>query len=198
MGNKNSVGNEGGRPEKYRKRYCKEIVEFFTREPNRREIKAQSTAYNKAGVKNFEKLEYEIVANPRPTLLKFATHIGVHYTTLLDWSEKKSEFSKAFKQAKELYKDFLIENGLAGAYSPGAFVFVAKTTTDLKDSSTLDVTSGGEKIKGFNYIIPPGADPLPDPTIQSNEWVDMDQDTGVVNIAKTNAAKKGKKKPSIK
>jgi len=152
-GNQFAKGNKGGRPEKYKKEYCDEIIKFFDIEPNRKEVVAKIKAYNKAGAQNFEKEEYKRVANELPTIYKFAKKIGVSHFTILEWAKRYKEFSKALMTAKELYKQFLIENGLQGIYNPGFAIFVAKNTTDMKDRNETDITSKGERVNTIAELI---------------------------------------------
>jgi hypothetical protein len=128
----------GGRPTKYKPEYCKAIVDFFSVEPNRKEITAEIKGYGKAGNQNFEKQEYKLVANPLPTLAKFARKIGVNKDTIIEWTKVHSEFSDAYNVAKDLQKDFLVDNGLAGLYPPASFIFTAKNITDMRDKQEVD------------------------------------------------------------
>lgn len=47
--------------------------------------------------------------------------------------EQIEEFSKAYKEAKEIQKEFLIQNGLVGASPSAAYIFTAKNVTDMRD-----------------------------------------------------------------
>lgn len=139
--------SKNGRPTKYKPEYCEEIVGYFSAKP----FDEVETPY---GPKK--------VANPMPTFHKFAQFIGVNEDTVVEWVKaedkdgnlKYPEFSAAYKRAKELQKWFLIENGLNGVYNATFAIFTAKNITDMRDKTEIDHTSGGEKIKGFNYISP--------------------------------------------
>lgn len=146
LGNKNAVGNKGGRPTKYKKAYCEELISFFSVEPHRREAVSESNAYDKEGGVKFNKVEYKRVPNDLPTLSKFATKIGIDTTTLYEWQEKHIEFSNALRRARELYKDFLTENGLLGLYNGAFAIFIAKNTTDMKDKSEVEVSFSLSKL----------------------------------------------------
>lgn len=140
-GNKFAVGNEGGQPTKYRSKYCKEIINFFSEDPNRQEVSARMTGKN-----DFEKEEYKLVANKLPTLSKFARKIGVTVETLHNWTKSYDEFFVAFTHAKELYKEFIAENALNEVYDSRFAIFLAKNTTDWKDRTETDITTGGKPI----------------------------------------------------
>src|SRR5438105_2307280 len=128
----------GGRPTKYKPEYCEEIIKFFSVEPYRKEVTAEIKGYGKAGNQNFEKTEYKLVANPLPTLAKFARKIGVNKDTVIEWTKVHEEFSDAYNVAKDLQKDFLVDNGLAGLYPPASFIFTAKNITDMRDKQEVE------------------------------------------------------------
>jgi hypothetical protein len=131
-----------GRPTKYKKEYCEEIIAFFGVDKTRKEVKAVITGKNE-----YEKTEYETVPNDLPTFAKFARKIGVNGDTLVKWAKKNKDFTAAYNMAKELQKEFLVDNGLAGLYPPASFIFTAKNVTDMRDKTETDITSGGKKIQ---------------------------------------------------
>lgn len=137
-GNQYALGNKGGRPTKYQERYCEDIIEFFDRERFHKVL-------IKKGVKEKgTKDEYKFMPNELPTLRKFAKKIGVDPVTLLAWAKNHKEFSRALSEAKEIYKEFLIENGLLGLYNSVFTIFVAKNTTDMKDKQEVEHSSDGK------------------------------------------------------
>jgi hypothetical protein len=127
-----------GRPTKYKPEYCAEIIKFFDIEPSRKEVTADIKGYGKAGNQNFEKQEYKLVANRLPTFERFARQIAVNGDTIVEWSKVYPEFSAAYNTAKELQKEFLIDNGLAGLYPPASFIFTAKNITNMRDKQEVD------------------------------------------------------------
>jgi hypothetical protein len=168
-GNKNAIGNKGGRPTDFDPKYTKELVSFFDIEAYKKEVMESNKEYFADGrlKKQFDKFKF--VPNKMPTLYRFARKIDVAYSTVWRWAEKgetlqklndKSEemvwkeeldkdfveFCNAYKEAKELQKDFLISLGLAGATPPASFIFVAKNVTDMKDKVETDLTSGGKPL----------------------------------------------------
>lgn len=132
-GNKNAIGNKGGRPAEYNPEYCQQMIDYFSIAP-----------YYERGIEHFKDgyvawVDPKIVPNELPAFHKFATKIGVTHQTLLNWSEKHVEFFDAYTRCKELQKFFLIENGLLGCYNPIFTMFVAKNITDMKDKTETDV-----------------------------------------------------------
>lgn len=126
-----------GRPTKYTPDLCERIIEFFDIEPH--------TDVEIPHYKNGELawMDKKRMANPLPTLYKFAKENGIGYQTIHDWvnpkhASFKKEFSEAFMCAKELQKNFLIENGLNGCYNPLFAKFVAINITDMRDQPLVD------------------------------------------------------------
>jgi hypothetical protein len=142
-GNKNAIGNKGGRPTDYKPEYCQLLIEWFEIEPN----KEIEIPHYKDGDVTWT--DYKIVANRLPKFHEFAKSIGTTHKTLLDWVEKNIEFSNAYIRAKELQKYFLIENGLNGCYNPTFTIFVSKNITDMKDTQQMDLTNNGNS---FNTL----------------------------------------------
>jgi len=122
-----------GRKSKYKSKYCEQIITFFDVEPYRKELVADIKGYGKTGSQNFEKQEYKLVANRLPMFSKFARSIGTTTSSLDRWCKKHEEFREAYNTAKEMQKEFLMDNGLAGLYPPASFIFTAKNITDMKD-----------------------------------------------------------------
>lgn len=156
----------GGAPTKFKKRYIKDMIDFFNGEAMRKEIMEVVTEYNKDGKprKTAEKFKY--MPNKLPTIYGFAKKIGVDYTTVYRWAEKGDDednekqlsskdgvsskaielaadlklFCKAYKTAKAAQQEFLMEIGLAGAAPPSAYIFTAKNMTPMRDKVESEVT----------------------------------------------------------
>ena len=149
--------NPGGRPPKYSKKYCKMIIQWF-------DVPTSVQVIKKEVIKSNGTIEREYMNLPAklPTLESFAYSIGVHDDTLENWSKattkkgklKYPEFFGAYMRAKQLQKEFLLANGLAGLSPPASFIFVTKNITDMKDKQEHDHTTKGQKINGINYIVP--------------------------------------------
>lgn len=126
------VKNKGGRPSKYNPKYCKELVEFFSTEPY---YEKELEHVDKDG--NYRWSDYKRFPNDLPTFAHFARDISVNGDTLVEWTKKYPEFSAAYKKAKELQKEFIIENGLQGLYNPTFAIFTAKNITDMRDVQAI-------------------------------------------------------------
>ena len=128
--------NETGRPTDYKPKYCQDIILFFANAPKtQRVIKAIVTGKN-----DYEKTEYETIPCELPTLGKYARKIGVTHRTIDEWATKHKEFSLSLEEAKDIYKNFLNDNGLCGYYNPLYTKFVATNTTDMKDKTETEFT----------------------------------------------------------
>lgn len=145
-----------GRPTKYKKKFAKMLIEYGSIEPNRVEYIVTD------GKNDYHKEEPKLLPNNLPTLERFASNINVNVDVLSDWANAKTksgkpkypEFLRAYMRFKQLQKDILVANGLTGLYAGNFAIFVAKNFTDMKDKTEIDATSKGEKITGFNYIVP--------------------------------------------
>lgn len=146
------MAHAGGRPTKYRKKYCTEMLEYFSVPFTKIEKRLVMT---KLGVEfvNDEK------PNRLPTMEGFANKIGVIAETLIEWAKKYPEFSEAYRKALSFEKEFLVQNGLAGHYPPNIFQFIAQNLTDMKDKKEVE-HSGDMKVEIVNYKgASQGADP---------------------------------------
>lgn len=146
--NKNDTA---GAPTKYEARFCEEIVEFFSGEKYKEVIAEKEVRETKQG--RTERTKYKYVANDLPHLEAFARKIGVKYQTLYNWAHEKDEagelkrpeFFDAYNVAKQLQKEFIVENGLKGHYPPASFIFVAKNITDMRDTKDIKLKKSDEE-----------------------------------------------------
>src|SRR5271157_578893 len=112
-----------GRPTKYKPEYCQAIIDYFSIPKTKQLIKKYVT---KSGTIIEEPIEKP---NDLPFLEAFARSIGVNIDTLHAWCKSYREFSDAFTHAKELQKQFMVQNGISGLYPPAAYAFTAKNIT---------------------------------------------------------------------
>ena len=121
------------RPTKYKKKYCKMIIDFFKREPF---IKEKIITTYKDGT---EKEDIKLIPCNFPTIEGFAVSIGVCHNTILNWLDNNLEFLRAYNYAKACQKDILTQNGLLGLYNCLFAKFVAINSTDMKEKSEQEV-----------------------------------------------------------
>lgn len=116
-----------GRPTKYDPKYCEEIIKYFDIQPYKT-VQVVTTGKN-----DYEKIEEKEVPNDLRFIRGFANHIGVTQASIFEWSEKYPEFSIALKEAKELQREFMLQNGLRGLYASAPFIFAMKNMHGWRD-----------------------------------------------------------------
>lgn len=143
-----------GRPTKFKPEHCQMIVDFFSGEPYElKEIITEGTGKNP-----WKKVEYKLFPNKLPTITDFSAKIQVDDDQIVEWAKKSVDkeldrkisgkywgelngelvsFHAAYARAKQLYKNFLIHNGLVGTHNAPYAKFVAINTTDMKDESVV-------------------------------------------------------------
>jgi len=121
---------------KYKKAYCKKLIDFFDIEPFE---KMELPHYQADGL-TLKWMDYKLIPARMPTLRKFAKEIGVHVSNVYEWVKNKKDFRDAFTCAKEIRKDFLIDLGLSGLSPPASFKFVAINVTDMRDQQETKLT----------------------------------------------------------
>ena len=114
--------NPVGPPTKYKAEFPEKLKEFFNRE---------LYTYNAEG---------DRVPSKMPTIERFCCDIDIVTSTFYKWCQENDELSSAFKIAKQLQKDHIIQMGLMGIYKEGFAKFVAINCTDMKDKveQTID------------------------------------------------------------
>jgi len=134
----------GGRPTKYKPIYCKKIVEYFDIKPTHKE----------KVVKVIKGIPVEVEVekpNPIPLFDMFAMEVcNVDRTTLHNWCDDHPEFFLAYRKAKSMQKKLLMYQCSYGYITPSYAVFLTKALTDLNDVSSVDITSGGEKVESVS------------------------------------------------
>ena len=134
-----------GRPTKYKKIFCKRIVDYFDIPPV---VEKMTIVYNKDG-EAYEKLVTS--PNPIPIFDMFAMEVcNVDRTTLHNWCKEHPEFFLAYKKAQSLQKKMLLYQCSYGLITPSYAVFLTKALTDLNDVTNVDIKSAGEKVESFN------------------------------------------------
>lgn len=117
------------KPGEYHPGYIPEMLAYFDR-PKTREI--VSTFTWKSGAVDEQR---KVVPNTPPHFSEFARKIGVTSQTLKNWAKKYPGFKVAYQQCQEILEEFLIDNGLTGAYGAVAMKFVAVNKTSMKDKT---------------------------------------------------------------
>lgn len=136
-----------GRPTKYTPSMCDKIDEYLE--------KCKDTIEDYHKTQGLKSDTYErLVLVDLPTIEKFADFIGVNESTIYEWKEKYPEFSKSLGKILKRQKHQLIDNALGGHYNPTIAKLILSANHNMIEKREVDVMSGGEPIKGFNYIAP--------------------------------------------
>lgn len=131
---------KNGAPTKWTPELNEKLIDFFAVEPTERVVVACMTYKDGS-----EREEYKTIVRKLPFFSSFERANNLSVGMLSRWAseeakaieneepEKYPGFFQAYKLAKELQKEFLIQNGLAGHYNATAFIFTAKNLTDMRD-----------------------------------------------------------------
>lgn len=149
----------GGRPTKYKRQYCQDIIDYFDIEPYH-EVE-RKTIDVKSGR---EYINHERLPNDLPFLSGFAHSIGVAHDTLVEWTNVHPEFSVAYKRAKQLQEQILAVNGLQGLYNASFAIFTAKNVAGWRDNKEVEHTGKGGGPIAFLDMSADDDDSQPDQT----------------------------------
>lgn len=73
------------------------------------------------------------IACPPPHFSEFAREIGTTWKVLKAWKKNNREFADYYEACEDIIQEFLIDNGVTGAYSGQFSIFAAKNITKMKD-----------------------------------------------------------------
>ena len=141
-GNTFAVGN--GNADKYKKKYTKALLEYFSKPPNRVEYVKHYDSYG-----NIKREDPVLMGADYPTLEGFAASLSVTVRTLENWCAAHEEFAEAYERAKELQKNLLVVNSLGGQYNGNFAKFIAMNEFGMSEKS--DTKLGG--LEGFDVNI---------------------------------------------
>ena len=123
--------NVGGRPTKWTPELNDRLIEFFSVEP-----------WTGSGK--------DRTPNKVPFFSRFEIQENLYIGILGKWEAdeeceaKRPGFSLAYNTAKQLQKEFLVQNGVSGLFNPAFTIFTAKNITDMRDQTGVDLTSKGQ------------------------------------------------------
>jgi hypothetical protein len=132
-GNQYALGNDGGRPTLYDDKYCKDIIDYFSKPAVNVGYKKE---YNKDGSLKCE-IPFELAAQ-YPTLQRYAHNVGVCHSTLLDWCKHNKEFAQAYARAKQLQEDIVLTNGMSNQFNSQFAQFILKNHFNYKDKTEVE------------------------------------------------------------
>lgn len=110
------MAKKNGRPTKWNEDWPRQLIEYF---------------------------ETEIGKGNLPFLSKFARNImGVCNDTALEYTKKYEDFSDAYKKAKDMQKEFIIEMGLSKKWDTAFTIFTAQNMTDMRNKQEVTGENG--------------------------------------------------------
>jgi len=134
-----------GRPTKYKKSYIKKVDEYLLQCKD--EIEKTAKYEGSQG-----STEYDIRLTVKlPTIEGFAIYLGVVVSTLYEWRKEHADFSKALEMLKDIQKERLITQGLAGVYNSTIASLILSSNHGM--TKKTDVMSGGEPLKGNTIVV---------------------------------------------
>ena len=110
-----------GRPSNYKSEYCEKIIKFFSIKPY---------IYNEKTKKH--------EPNDIPFLSSFARSIGIPTSTMDLWVKANPDFLEAYKKAKELQQEFIVQNAIRGNYEQPMSIFTLKNVCGWRDKTEVE------------------------------------------------------------
>jgi hypothetical protein len=113
-GNKNSVGNNGGRPTKYKKTFPKMILEYLKECTEEYQQLIRSTSTERFG----ESTSYDNILRIKlPKFSDICILLDVSKESLKSWSHIYPEFSLALRKVLMTQESMLLDGGVSGRYN---------------------------------------------------------------------------------
>ena len=120
-----------GRPTLYKPEYCKSLVEFFDIDAI---IYRDITVTYKDGT-TCDKSVPE--ASPTPYFSQWQKKIGISNQCFNEWTKKHQDFGDAYKRAKQLQEEFLMETALKGVHNSTFTIFAMKNICGWRDEQHI-------------------------------------------------------------
>lgn len=128
-GNKNALGNKGGGVRKV------EVADLPA-----------------LGLEMVSWFKAKIAKKEFPFLSAFSREVlDACEETLWTYREDDVEFASSYKKCKELQKEFIIKQTLAGKYNPTFAIFTAKNMTDMRDEKHIKADVNVNKLLSDTY-----------------------------------------------
>ena len=148
----NSTGKKGfennpqninleGRPTEYDPGYIEKVDEYLKKCRDRRRL------FHKVRGEKSDSYE-EIIKVKLPSIEDFADYLGVARKSLYNWREEHEDFAFALEKIDNEQRRRLINEGLAGAYSPVIAKLMLSANHGMREG--IDATSGGEPLNKFD------------------------------------------------
>ena len=131
-----------GRPAKYTDDFIREVDEYLAlcvdeEKEFHRTRGVQSDGYQRILKVNLPKIE------------GFASYLGVHKDTLIDWAKKNDNFSVALDKIRTEQHNRLVDETLAGNYNPVIAKLMLSSNHGYREKTETDFTTKGQPITGM-------------------------------------------------
>ena len=136
---------KNGRPSEYKEEYIKEADVYLSACQDEYEEFHKTRGPQSNGYERLVKVNL-------PTIEGFALMLGVNKTSLYEWEKKNPMFSNALDKIRTEQQKRLVEGGLSGDYNSTIAKLILSANHGMKEKTETDITSGGDKITGFNFI----------------------------------------------
>ena len=144
---------------KYRKKYCRQVVEYFLKFIELRDDPEESDKAERRGMVpvKIENGKAKVEKKPStgyPTLTKFAIAIGVTPRTIRNWRNEHDEFEEACEFAENILNDVLDERSLMGKWDGKVAMKIRELRANAKryeesgsagTKIVLEINSDGER-----------------------------------------------------
>lgn len=129
---------------KYKKRYSKDVLEYFLRFIDMRDDPDLTDAATVMGMPHIAVEDGKAIKQTRPcsgypTLTKFAIKIGISPRTISNWRAEFPEFDEACEFCENIFEDVLDERALSGTVDGR----VAMKIRELKQNAKRESSEGG-------------------------------------------------------
>lgn len=118
----------------YKREYAAHLVAYFSAEPYQECIE---TVWHSNGAVRSERVLR--VPNRLPTFERFAAELGVSAERLKEWEAQHEAFARAAGRARELQRDFLMQNALLGLYNAAFAKLAAEAVCGMQEAHTLTI-----------------------------------------------------------
>ena len=140
---------------RYKKIYCKEIVDYFSKFLEMRDEPVKDDATERRGmipvvVENGKASIQEKPCSGYPSMVKFAKKIGVTPRTLRNWRDKYPEFDEACEFADEIQDEVLNERALFEQVDGRVAMKIRELKTNARKSGDGEGGSGSKLVINLN------------------------------------------------
>lgn len=141
---------------KYRKKYCRQVVEYFLKFIELRDDPEESDKAERRGMVpvKIENGKAKVEKKPStgyPTLTKFAIAIGVTPRTIRNWRNEHDEFDEACEFAEAIFNDVLDERSLTGKWDGKVAMKIRELRANAKKGED-GIVGGGLRIEIHKHI----------------------------------------------